>query len=87
MIQAIPIISSDPNGTQCYFQPGENMYVFRSENDHDFEECREDIVSDRVRLTESGSKCCEHILSEYSPWMHLETLLTLVCHKHGGNNG
>lgn len=39
---------------QCYIRPGENGFVFRSDDLDDLEACLHKIVSDRKRLVEMG---------------------------------
>ena len=32
MAHSLPVICSDSNGTQCYIRPGENGYVFGTDD-------------------------------------------------------
>ena len=78
MAHSLPVISSDSNGTQCYIRPGENGYVFRTDDLDDLEECMERIISDRVRLVEMGARGYDLVVSEHSPARYVESLVSIA---------
>ena len=77
MSHSLPVICSDSNGTQCYIRPGENGYVFRTDDSDNLVECMETIISDRSRLKEMGARSYELVVSEHSPERFLQALLSI----------
>ena len=78
MAHSLPVICSESNGTACYIRPGENGYVFRTD---DFEQLVEEVellIRDRKRLVEMGARSYELVVSEHSPERFVERLLSIV---------
>ena len=78
MAHSLPVICSDSNGTRCYIRPGENGYVFRTDDIGDLEICMERIICDRSRLTEMGARSYELVVSEHSPTKYVENLVSIA---------
>ena len=78
MSHSLPVICSDSNGTQCYIRPGENGYVFRTDDTDHLEECIERVISDRDRLMEMGARSYELVLSEHSPERYVDSLVSIA---------
>ena len=78
MSHSLPVICSDSNGTQCYIRPGENGYVFRTDDLDHLVECMERIISDRARLIEMGARSYELVISEHSPTKYVETMVSIA---------
>ncbi len=78
MSHSLPVICSDSNGTQCYVRPGENGYIFRTEDLDHLVECMERIISDRERLKQMGARSYELVLSEHSPSRYVETMVAIA---------
>ena len=78
MSHSLPVICSDSNGTQCYIRPGENGYIFRTDDLDHLVECMERIISDRSRLKEMGARSYELVLSEHSPERYVQSLVSIA---------
>ena len=78
MSHSLPVICSDTNGTQCYIRPGENGYVFRTDDLDHLVECMERIISDRARLVEMGARSYELVASEHSPAKYVEKMVAIA---------
>ena len=78
MSHSLPAICSDTNGTQCYIRPGENGYVFRTDDLDHLVECMERIISDRARLVEMGARSYELVISEHSPAKYVNKLVAIA---------
>ena len=78
MSHSMPVICSDSNGTQCYIRPGENGYIFRTDDLDDLVECMERIISNRERLIEMGARSYELVLSEHSPTRYVEKMVAIA---------
>ena len=78
MGHSLPVICSDSNGTQCYIRPGENGYVFRTDDLDDLADCMERIVSDRARLMEMGARSYDLVISEHSPERYVDRLVSIA---------
>ncbi len=78
MSHSLPVICSDSNGTQCYIRPGENGYVFRTDDLDHLVDCMERIISDRERLKQMGVRSYELVLSEHSPSRYVETMVSIA---------
>ena len=78
MSHSLPVICSDTNGTQCYIRPGENGHVFRTDDPDNLVECIERIISDRARLMEMGARSYELVLSEHSPEIYVQSLMSIA---------
>ena len=77
MSHSLPVICSDTNGTQCYIRPGENGYVFKTDDLDHLVECMERIISDRARLMEMGARSYDLVLSEHSPAKYVEKMVSI----------
>lgn len=78
MSHSLPVICSDSNGTQCYVRPGENGYIFRTDDLDHLVECMERIISDRERLKQMGARSYEVVLSEHSPSRYVESMVAIA---------
>ena len=82
MSHSLPVICSDSNGTQCYIRPGENGYIFKTDDLDDLVKCMERIISDRERLKQMGVRSYELVISEHSPARYVETMVA-IAEGHG----
>ena len=78
MSHSLPVICSDSNGTQCYIRPGENGYVFSTDDADDLVNCIERVISDRASLVEMGARSYELVVSEHSPERYVDALLAIA---------
>ena len=78
MSHSLPVICSDSNGTQCYIRPGENGYVFRTDDLADLQQCMERIVTDRGTLMEMGARSYDLVVSGHSPERYVESLVSIA---------
>ena len=82
MSHSLPVICSDSNGTQCYIRPGENGYIFKTDDLGDLVGCMDRIISDRDRLKQMGARSYELVLSEHSPARYVESMVA-IARDHG----
>ena len=82
MSHSLPVICSDSNGTQCYIRPGENGYIFKTDDLDDLVKCMERIISNRDRLKQMGARSYELVISEHSPARYVETMVA-IAEGHG----
>ena len=82
MSHSLPVISSDTNGTKCYIRPGENGYVFRTDDLEDLEQCMERVVTDRGTLMQMGARSYDLVVSEHSPARYVDSLVA-IAEGHG----
>lgn len=78
MAHSLPVVCSDSNGTQYCIQPGENGFVFRTNDLDDLEACLLRLLSDRKRLVAMGRRSYQLVVSEHTPGRYVETLMALV---------
>ena len=78
MAHSLPVVCSDSNGTQCYLRPGENGFVFRTDDPDDLEACLLRLVSDRERLVAMGHRSYQLVVSEHAPGRYVDTLMALI---------
>ena len=78
MSHSLPAICSDSNGTRCYIRPGENGYVFRSDDLDHLVECMERVIGDRDRIIEMGARSHELVVSEHSPERYVQSLVSIA---------
>ena len=78
MAHALPVVCSHANGTSCYIRPGENGFVFRSDDPDDLEACLHKIVSDRKRLVEMGHQSYHRVVSHHAPERYVEALMAMI---------
>lgn len=81
MAHALPVVCSDANGTQCYLRPGENGFVFRSDDLDDLEWHLLKIVRNRKRLVEMGHRSYQLVVSEHAPERYVEALVKMTKNK------
>ena len=78
MSHSLPVVCSDSNGTKCYVRPGENGFVFRTDDADDLEARLERIVKDRKRLVEMGRRSYELVISEHAPSRYAKALVEIA---------
>ena len=78
MSHSLPVICSDSNGTRCYIRPGENGYIFKTDDLDDLVACMERIICDRERLKQMGARSYELVLTEHSPAKYVETMVSIA---------
>ena len=78
MSHSMPVVCSDSCGLKGCIHPGENGYVFRTDDVDHLEECMERIIDDRVRLVEMGARSHELVVSEHSPERYVRMLESLA---------
>ena len=78
MSHSLPVICSDSNGTRCYIRPGENGYIFKSDDLDHLVECMERIIEDRDRLMKMGARSYDLVVSEHSPSKYVDTMVSIV---------
>ena len=78
MSHSLPVICSDSNGTMCYIRPGENGFVFRTDDADDLEICLNKTLRNRKRLIQMGHRSHELVVSEHSPERYVNMLVNLA---------
>ena len=78
MAHSLPVICSNSNGTKCYTRPGENGFIFRTDDVDHLEQCMESIVSNRERLVAMGARSYQLVVSEHAPRRFVQTLLEIA---------
>ena len=78
MSHSMPVVCSESCGLKACVQPGENGYVFITDDADHLEECMERIIRDRTRLMEMGARSYETVLSEHSPARYVENLESIA---------
>ena len=78
MSHSLPVICGDSNGTKCYIRPGENGYVFRTDDLDELVECIERIISDRERVIQMGTRSYELVISEHSPSSYVKVMVSIA---------
>ena len=78
MSHSLPVVCSESCGLKACVQPGENGYVFRTDDADHLEECMERIVRDRPRLMAMGARSHEIVVSEHSPAKYVEKIVSIV---------
>lgn len=78
MAHSLPVVCSDTNGTECYIRPGQNGYVFRTDDLDDLEACLVEIVGDRGKLVQMGRRSHELIASDHAPNRYVDAVMTLT---------
>lgn len=58
----------------CYIRPGENGFVFRTDDSQDLETSLVKILRDRDKLIEMGRRSYELVISEHSPKRYVEAI-------------
>lgn len=78
MAHSLPVVCSDSNGTSCYIRPGENGFVFRTDDLGDLVACLDQVITDRTRLIEMGRRSYELVASEHAPSRYVEVLVRMA---------
>ncbi len=78
MAHSLPVVCSDSNGTECYIRPGENGFVFRTDDEAELEVCLERIIEDRETLVGMGARSYELVVDEHAPQAYVDALLSIV---------
>ena len=78
MSHCLPVVCSEGNGTSCYVRPGENGFVFRTDDLDDLTASMDKILRDRERLVEMGRRSYELVITEHAPERYVEALLSLA---------
>ena len=75
MANSLPVICSDSNGTQCYIRPGENGYVFGTDDIDGLTAAMDsELVEDQERLKAMGRRSYELVVSEHAPERYVRAL-------------
>ena len=78
MAHSLPVVCSDSNGTRCYIRPGENGFIFRTDDPDDLEACLERILENRKGLVEMGNRSYELVVAEHAPKRYVDALFSIV---------
>lgn len=78
MAHSLPVVCSDSNGTSGYIRPGENGFVFRTDDLGDLIACLDRVVANRERLIEMGRRSYELVESEHAPSRYVEALVRMA---------
>ncbi|MEH6992829.1 glycosyltransferase family 4 protein [Neobacillus drentensis] len=78
---ALPVISSNKNGTKCYIKNGSNGFVFEEGNLNNLVKSIEKVINSRETLVAMGKKSHELVLSEHSPEMYYNNFCKMVLEK------
>jgi glycosyltransferase involved in cell wall biosynthesis len=78
MSHSLPVICSDSAGNQFYIKPGENGFVFRTDDEVDLEVNLERILEDRENLKKMGARSYEFVVNNHSPERYVDALLSSV---------
>ena len=78
MSHSLPVICSDSAGAQSYVTPGENGFVFRTDNEMDLEVSLERILEDREKLIKMGARSHAIVVNNHSPETYVNALLSIV---------
>ncbi len=82
MAHSLPVVCSDANGTKCYIRPGENGFVFRSDDRNDLESCLDNMARERKNFVEMGHRSYQLVVSEHAPARYVESLLDLINQRY-----
>ena len=78
MSHSLPAVCSESCGLKSSIRPGENGYVFRTDDADDLKKCIESIIRDRGRLVEMGTRSYEIVTTEHSPVKYVERLVSIA---------
>ena len=78
MAHSIPVICSDSNGTNCYIRPGENGYVFRTDDAAHLVECMERVISSPARMMKMGAISYKLVVTEHSPARYVRRMVSIA---------
>jgi glycosyltransferase involved in cell wall biosynthesis len=75
MSHSLPVICSDSSGAQSYVRPGENGFVFRTDDTDHLSVCLDQILGDRDQLIQMGTRSYRLIETEHQPKRYVEALV------------
>ena len=78
MAHSLPVVCSDSNGTSCYIRPGENGFVFRTDDLDDLVACLAKLLADREKLVAMGRRSYQLVESEHAPSRYVEALVAMA---------
>ena len=78
MAHCLPVVCSDSNGTSCYIRPGENGFVFRTDDVDDLVSCLDRVVANREVLIEMGRRSHELVGTEHAPSRYVDTVVRMA---------
>lgn len=78
MAHSLPVVCSDTNGTSCYIRPGENGYVFRTDDVDDLVRGLQRILANREGLVDMGRRSYELVETEHAPSRYVESLVAMA---------
>ena len=78
MANALPIICSDQNGTQCYIEKGKNGYVFKAKDANDLYEKIKNCISDTETLKKMQQNAVKIHKNKYQPKYFLQNIIWII---------
>lgn len=78
MAHSLPVVCSDSNGTSCYIRPGDNGFVFRTDDLDDLVACLAKLLADREKLVAMGRRSYQLVESEHAPSRYVEALVAMA---------
>ena len=78
MSHSLPVLCSDSAGAMYYIRPGENGFVFHTNDPSDLEIYLDRILGNRKKLLSMGQRSYEFVVSEYAPERYVDALVSLV---------
>ncbi len=78
MANSLPVICSDTCGTRCYIEPGQNGYIFRTDDVDDLAVKIEAIIVDRDRMVAMGERSYQLVVERHHPERYVESILTIA---------
>lgn len=82
MVQGLPVICSDTNGTNGYIEHKKTGYVFETDNQNDLQSGLEFLMRDRDRLEKMG-KSAFKLAQEFSPERYYERFKKILSQDLG----
>ena len=78
MAHSLPVVCSDTNGTRCYIRPGENGYVFRTDDLDDLVDGLDGMLACREGLVDMGRRSYELVETEHAPARYADSLVAMA---------
>ncbi len=78
MSYSLPVVSSDDNGTQWYIKPGQNGWVFKSNDLGDLTEKLKLLFGDRSQLKRMGEKSLVLVAENHNPETFYQKLMEII---------
>jgi glycosyltransferase involved in cell wall biosynthesis len=78
MANALPVICSDQNGTQCYIEEGANGYIFKAKSADDLYEKIKKCISDTKILKEMQKNAMNIHQNKYHPKQFLQNIIRII---------